>query len=184
MSREKIGKTYANALFQAIDASSNVETANELLEVLKNFSSVWEEERELKSLINNPAIAISEKESLLLDIVKALGTSSEHFINFVKLINENKRVSEINKITESFQVLLDELNSSLSFTVTTASEIDADEKQELKNLIESQVNANKIEITWLVDSRLIGGVQIKQGDKVFDTSIASQIEKVRKALVI
>lgn len=184
MSEEKIGKTYASALFQAVDANNNVSLANNILEVLKNFSSVWENERELKSLINNPVIAIKEKEELLLDILKALGTSSEQVINFVKLLNENKRVSEIAKITESFQVLLDEVNSSLSLSVTTASEIDDAEKEELKNLIQSQVSASKIEITWLVDSKLIGGVQIKQGDKVFDTSIASQIEKVRKALTI
>lgn len=62
--------------------------------------------------------------------------------------------------------------------ITSARELDADQKQKLQQVLKTFVKPNEsILLTTKVDPSIIGGLVVSIGDRYVDMSVASKIKK-------
>jgi F-type H+-transporting ATPase subunit delta len=93
------------------------------------------------------------------------------------LITKNNRISEIPTIAAAYKAKVAQEMGVESGTVCSASELNETEKTEVKALIEKKL-AKKVELTFTVDPKMIGGIEAKVGSFIFEHSIKTHMQKL------
>lgn len=171
-------KKYAKALFEVYD----VELLEEKSLVLSELSSLWSQDQELKSFFSNPAVKYSDKESILTEICTICVKDDNYFLNFLRLLLENKKISLLPEISKEFTSLYQEFKKAMSLDITTAKTVEDEEKQDILNFLRRDVNS-LVSVGWKVNDELIGGFTVKSKDQLLDSSVKGSLEKIKKSLV-
>lgn len=175
----KIARRYAKAIFEAIEPSK-LEAQKESLFAL---ATAWREIDELRIALLNPSFPIEQRQALVKDLGKQIHSTDDTLANLLLLLLENKRTDIIPEISEQFSAMVDALKKALSLEIVSATELSDAEKDALKQKITSKYG-DLAKVEWKVDSELIGGLVIKSGDKLLDSSVKGALEKARAAIVL
>ena len=171
-----VSKTYAQALFElAVEEGKTtdfLEEAVALLEVLRSNA-------EFGQFMNHPKIQKEDK----LEVVKNVFREklSREMLGFLVTIVEKDRYSEIEAILGEVISSIKEYNNIGTAYVTTAIAINEQEKQDSRLLATTRYKT--IECIYDVDKSLIGGMVIKMGDRVVDSSIRTKLDKLQRELL-
>ena len=173
-----VSKTYAQALFElAVEEGKTtdfLEEAVALLEVLRSNA-------EFGQFMNHPKIQKEDK----LEVVKNVFREklSREMLGFLVTIVEKDRYGEIEAIQEDFIASVKEYSNIGTAYVTTAIAINEQEKQDIESRLLATTRYKTIECIYDVDKSLIGGMVIKMGDRVVDSSIRTKLDKLQRELL-
>ena len=173
-----VSKTYAQALFElAVEEGKTtdfLEEAVALLEVLRSNA-------EFGQFMNHPKIQKEDK----LEVVKNVFREklSREMLGFLVTIVEKDRYSEIEAILGEVISSIKEYNNIGTAYVTTAIAINEQEKQDIESRLLAPTRYKTIECIYDVDKSLIGGMVIKMGDRVVDSSIRTKLDKLQRELL-
>lgn len=173
-----ISKTYAQALFElAVEENKSLEVLNEVTELLE----VIRQNKEFERFMNHPKIPKDEK----LQVVKNIFDDrlSKEIVGFLITIIEKDRYSEIQAILFEVIESIKEYNNIGTAYVTTAIALEDKEKNNIENRLLATTKYKTIECNYSVDKSLIGGMVIRMGDKVVDSSIRTKLEKLERELL-
>jgi len=106
---------------------------------------------------------------------------SDHGSNFLKLLLENRRVPVLTEIADHFEALRAEVENSVDAVVTSASPLNAEQKQEITASLKERLG-REVKLTTEIDENLIGGAVIRAGDVVIDGSLRARLEGLANAL--
>jgi F-type H+-transporting ATPase subunit delta len=95
---------------------------------------------------------------------------------------DRKRISFLGGVCEQYQVLLRKLKGNVLAEVTSAIELTDDQRQGIVDRVKAMVGANNVEISAQIDPAIIGGVIIKVGSQVIDSSLRSQLRRIGLSL--
>lgn len=70
----------------------------------------------------------------------------------------------------------------IKLTITTSVELTEEEKAKIEKSFSSKYG--KIKATYHVNDELIGGIMVFDGDKVYDGSIRTQLDKIKERIKI
>ena len=173
-----ISKTYGEALFElAVEENKTdvfVEEIEGILQVLKDNS-------EFGVLMNHPKVQKDEKIAVIENVFK--GRISDELVGFMTLIITKDRYSEIESIMQYFLQEVKVLKGIGTAYVTTAVELRDEQKKAVVDTLLSKTNFKQMEMHYCVDSSLIGGMVIRIGDRVVDSSVKSKLDKLTKNLM-
>jgi len=179
MELNTIAKPYAIAISQIADANKAHKEWRALLEVGAELAN----DSTLAGFLAAPSADKSKKTQVLADLFQtALGrdlSKQEHA--FVQLLLDNGRVNVLPGIFQLFCEAMDENTDAKTFSVTSAKKLTAQEKQQISDDLSGKHNAT-VSIDVEVDETLVGGVVIKEGDKVIDLSIKARLESLGSRL--
>jgi F-type H+-transporting ATPase subunit delta len=99
----------------------------------------------------------------------------------VRLLAENNRIALLPAIAAEFEALKAEAEKRVEVDITTATDIDAAQKQTLAGAIGKRLS-REVEVTWHTDASLIAGAVIRAGDLVIDHSVVDELTQLRHAL--
>lgn len=173
----KTAKRYAKALFDLTEHDQ----LDSVIDGLKEITEIWSNSAELREALTNPTYKTDEQISVAGDVAK-LAKDSVSFVNFVKLLTENKRIGGIAEITDAFSTLVAELREILSLTITSAKEVSEGDKTALLEKVKGEFGSLAT-IYWEIDPGLIGGMIVRAGDKQLDGSVRGNLEKIRTELL-
>jgi F-type H+-transporting ATPase subunit delta len=134
---------------------------------------------ELYALLRNPQLDPGAKSGILGEL---LGDSDELFRNFLRLLTEKGRISEIEEIGREFERLFAEEEGVLNVQLTTAVELSDQDAEGIVKQIES-ASGRTVEATRRVDSELVGGIVLQVGSMRLDASVRGRLERLRQELV-
>lgn len=174
---DKVAKRYAKALFELCEHTR----LDAIRDQLRAFSQVWQSTAELREAVLNPAYPIKERLAAVAAVAGKTGVSDPKAINLISLLAENRRLGALGSIIEIFSGMIDELRRSLALTVTSAFPVSAEEAERVKDSVQT-ASGGLATVAWQVDPSLIGGLRIKIGDRILDTSIRNSLEKIRNEL--
>ena len=159
-------KVYGEALFQ-IAVEEN--RTDEMMEEISAVSKALEENTELQLLMEHPKVIREEKVHLLENCFK--GRVSNDVTGFLPAIFDylTARIKEYKKIGV--------------VTVTSAAELREDQKKKIQEKLLATTGYKALEITWNVDACLIGGLVIRIGDRVVDSSLKYKLEQLTSQLM-
>ena len=173
-----ISKTYDDALFELALEENAVDSLAEEVQMVLN---VLEENEELMKLLRHPKIVKEEKIKIIQDIFK--GRVSDNLTGFLEIIVDKDRYNEIPSIFHFFLDLVKEYKNIGVAYVTTAVELKDAQKEDLKKRLLETTKYETFEMHYQTDASLIGGMVIRIGDRVVDSSIKSKLEEMSRNLM-
>jgi F-type H+-transporting ATPase subunit delta len=174
----KVSKRYARALFELYDSSS-VEGVRDSLSAM---ATIWSTNTELREGLRNPAHPLKERVQALGDIAQRMRAGDKTFANFLTVLLDNGRIGALPGIATSFSAMVDELKRRLSLEITSAFPIEENEKQETVTRIQREFGS-LASVSWNVNPEIIGGLIVKAGDRLLDTSVSGALENLQESLL-
>ena len=112
---------------------------------------------------------------------RALSGADPELVNFLELLIEKGRMTEIFRIRRELEQMWKKENKRIDVTVTSAVELDPAVVAKVGEEIERQTGQT-VELASRVDDEILGGIVLQVGNMVLDASIRSRLEKLRKSV--
>lgn len=178
MSRETIARRYSAALADVVLQSGETETVKTELAA---WTELFYESTDLQTVFSNPAINHSSKENVLEGLISK-AKPSKATANFLRVLLQNGRLTEIGEINERFDAVLQERGGVVSAEITSARDLPETERTEFKANLE-KLTGKKVNINYAVNQDIIGGVVTRIGSTVYDGSVRTKLQNLKEQLV-
>jgi F-type H+-transporting ATPase subunit delta len=169
-------RLYARALFRAAEDAGRVDAVHR---DLGEFADAVVATPELAAFLANPQVEPATKVS----VVGELSEGADAFVhNFLRLVAEKGRASQIPGIRDEFQALVDRAQGRVAVELTTAFELSDEEAASIVAQIEKS-SGRTVEATRNVDPELVGGMILQAGSLRVDASVRGRLQGLRHQLV-
>jgi F-type H+-transporting ATPase subunit delta len=177
MSVQMIARRYGSALADVILERGE---AKEVQHELQQWEEVLQSSPALLEVFRNPTIALDQKRAVLnklLDRTKPRPTTT----NFLKVLLQNQRLTELPEINRKLAGILDERAGMVAATVTTAHPVPDNIQRSLEQRLIT-VTQKKVRLNFEQDSDLIGGLVTRIGSTVYDGSVRNQLQLFKERM--
>jgi F-type H+-transporting ATPase subunit delta len=178
MSSETIARRYARAVFELGKELGNLP---QLTRDLADFSASFEQNDELRMVVQSPLVAEEQREALLKELGQR-ASMSETALSTLRLLAQRRRLSVLPEMVRQLERLADEDAGVLRATVTSATPLDDNYLGKLRAELE-KATGSKVVITHRQDPTLIAGIVTRIGDRVIDGSVKARLESFRESLL-
>ncbi len=168
-------RVYAEALFDVAKEKGKLDSVGE---GLGQFADAVDGNRDLQVFLFSPHFSSAEK---VEGLKRGVSGADPELLNFLELLVEKGRVSELFRIRREFERLWKLENRRIDVTVTSATELDPAVVGKIGEEIERQTG-QKVDLASEVDEEILGGIVLQVGNMVLDASIRSRLEKLRKSV--
>ncbi len=173
-----VSKVYGDALFEAAEEKGQTD---EVYEEAQALSGILSENGELIRLLDHPQIAGEEKLRIVENVFS--GRVSDIMLGFLAAAVEKGRQNDIPAVFAYFSARVKEQKGIGTAQVTTAVALSDDQKAQVEKRLLDTTPYVKFEMQYCVDPSLIGGMVIRIGDRVVDSSIKSRLKDLKKQLL-
>ncbi|MFP4587916.1 MAG: ATP synthase F1 subunit delta [Desulfohalobiaceae bacterium] len=177
MREQIIAKRYARALF-AIGQDKGDEELNKYGQELAALAELLQAYPQLVRIFKNPIIKAQEKKTILAQIMEKgeLGPVVRNFCNFLA---DKERLGSFLAIQEYYQTLLDQKEGILRGKLITAIELTKARQDKTTKDLEERLQ-QKLVLHYETNQKILGGVVLEVGDKVYDASLRAQLDRLKE----
>ncbi len=176
-SGDLISDRYASALY---DLAAEKKIVDLVLEDLAFLQKCTQENKDLKLLAKSPLITSSDKLNIFEKILSKRKT--DNLTNtFLKVISRNKRFAKLSSIISQFMNINSQKRGDVLADVTSADELSDNQKNGIRDQLK-QTLGKKLSLNFNVDKKIIGGLIVKVGSKMVDSSLVTKINKLKIAM--
>ncbi len=165
-----IAARYAGALFEIADERHALDETARDLETLKQLLA---SSAELRAALRNPLFDAAQQGRAITEIARSAGVSPV-ILSFLGVLAKNRRLFALDAIADAFLADLARRRGEMSVDVTSAQPLSADQSARLTEKL-NQTLAAKVRINAKVDPGLLGGLVVKIGSKLIDSSIRTKL---------
>jgi len=108
--------------------------------------------------------------------------AAEHAIRFICLMAEKRCLKYIDLVLQKIESILNKKNGILDLTIETASSMESDFTEELRQKIREVTGAADVKIKTGVRPELLGGCLLRMEGFYVDASLKGQVDKMTKEL--
>ena len=185
MTQGSIATRYAKALYEEAKAHSVDEDIYEYFGMLLISMKT---EQELQEALINPRIPADKKFQLLMmasgyDSTKAEGNAPSLYARFIRLVLDHKREMFMRLIIYVYRDMFREDRQIDRVVIETAEGIDDKTQEHLIEAIKGHTG-RKVECELKVNPRIIGGFRLRIGDRRYDCSYKTKLDKIREKLCL
>ena len=173
-----MARRYATALADVVIARGE---AREVSEELSTWEQMMQTNGQLMQVFSNPTVPYDQKRKVLLELIartKVRPTTA----NFLLVLLQNQRLSELSEVNQRFALVLDERSGLVSADVTTAREVPAGAQEALRSRLAS-MTGKKVRLSFKTDEDLIGGIVTRIGSTIYDGSVRNQLDQAKAKLI-
>jgi F-type H+-transporting ATPase subunit delta len=176
--RARLARIYAEALLAAASRDGQAETVGDELAVL--VRDVLGGHPKIGEFFASRALSRKAK-TPILQAAFASGTS-DLVRHFVGVLNQNGRLDLLRAVSAAYQSLRDETAGRVRVRVTSAVPLSDAQTGELKQTLADRLKAEPI-LDTRTDPDLLGGLVVRVGDRVYDTSVRTRLHNLRNHLM-
>ena len=172
-----IAARYAKAVFELAKedkAVAKVETDLDALEAALADSA------DFRALISSPVYSRDEQAGAIAALAKKMGLSTI-VSNVLALMSNKRRLYILPQLVQALRAAIAEDKGEITAEVTSAKALTNTQADKLAKALASSVGKS-VKISATVDEKLIGGLVVKMGSKMIDTSIASKLNSLQNAM--
>ena len=170
-----IARPYAEAVFALAKEDGTLDQWSEMLDFIASLM----QDGTMQRLVNEPAQVKSQISELIIGIGGDKLTQEEQ--NLVRLLAENGRLQMASEIARRYESLKNRERGVLDVDVATAFPLDEAQQQSIAAVLKNKLG-REVRITSSEEPALIGGVVIRAGDLVIDSSVQGQLTKLANEL--
>jgi F-type H+-transporting ATPase subunit delta len=165
-----IARPYVAAAFEFASAKNDLPAWENMLQSAAQLV----ENKELKSLLQNPSISSYQIADLLAELLAPLDAGKS---NFIQLLAENDRLSVLPEIALLFKAARKEKEKSVTAHVSSAVALSKDYQEKLIKALTKRLQ-RKVDLQCEVTPDLLGGVIVRAGDLVIDGSVSGKLTRL------
>lgn len=170
-------RRYALAFYELSKENNELEKAETEVNAIKNLIK---SHSEFRNMIASPTI---DK----IDQINALKQLSEKFSftktfkNFLEFIASKRRLFFLNEILNNFLNLTSLKRGEVKVKLISSKELNSEEIEKIKKDLENDYGS-KLNINYIYDPKLLGGLVVQIGSIMIDTSIKSKLQKYKQIM--
>ena len=173
-----VAGTYGEALFSLACEENKVDA---LYDEVLALEKILEQNPDLTVLMNHPKVTKEEKQKVIEEVFA--GRASGELTGFLNLLLQKDRYSQLPAILKYFEARVKEHKGIGVAYITSATELSDTCKKDIEAKLLSTTSYNSMEMHYSVDKSLIGGLVIRIGDRVVDSSIKTKLEDLKRVLI-
>lgn len=177
MKKVKGIKKYAKQFLSAVDL-------NEIPKGIEQMSLIAthiEQDKYFRNFMISPAFTEKEREDFISDIADKL-KMSEKIKKYLVYLSGEGVMGQITDIIKHIVSLYLDMKKRAKAIVITPTQISKDDEERLKDSLKHIIN-KEIDLDFIIDPSLLGGVRIKVGSTMYDSSINGQLGLLRDRLL-
>jgi F-type H+-transporting ATPase subunit delta len=169
---------YANALFElALDAKS----VDAVKADLEKFESLVASSADLTRLVRSPVFGAGEQTQALAAVLARFGISGLT-ANFLQTVASNRRLFAIGEMIKAFRAQVARWKGEISAEITAAEPLSDRHLDALKSALKSVTGGKSIDLKIKIDPAIIGGLVVKLGSRMVDTSLRTKLGAIKHAM--
>jgi F-type H+-transporting ATPase subunit delta len=169
---------YANALFELADTARSLD---QVAQDLTTFRTMAGASPDLARLLASPVIGRALQGKALLAVLDAAGITGLTR-NFIGAVAANGRARELVAMATAFLAELASRRGETTATVTSAVPLSPQQVQQLSDSLRTVLGGAKVSIDARVEPEILGGLVVKVGSRLFDSSIRSKLQRLQLAM--
>jgi len=174
---KSVSLQYANALADIALAQGAAEAVTQ---ELTGFGALYAESAELRNFLSSPAVTREAKHRVVEKLLARVG-GSKILRNFLLVVIDHQRALFLPEIVAAFQQVMRQRQGITEAQVSSAVELNAPQKAEMKSTLE-RLTGKRVEATFSLEPELLGGAVVRVGDTVYDGSLRSRLNELRARL--
>jgi len=168
---------YATAVFELAAEERGIDS---LAGELAQLKALLSDSPELNRLVRSPLFS-REDQAKGMEGVLAKAGASPLTRKLVLLLAQKRRLFALADVIRAFEQILAKHRGEVAAEVTSARALSADEAADLKRLLKDKLGREpKLELH--VDANLLGGLKLKVGSRMIDSSLRSKLDGLRAAM--
>lgn len=172
-----VSKVYGDALFE-LALEKNM--LDEVWSETKVLADVWNSDNGLAAMMMHPRVDKDEKINFIKNVFG--GRASDVIIGFLAILVEKGRTSELLSVLDYYSDRVREYKNIGVADVTSAVELTTEQKKEVEERLLEVTKYVSFQMNYSVDAGLIGGMVIRIGDRVLDSSIRNKLNSMSREL--
>ena len=172
-----IAARYAKAVFELAKEDKAVAKVEADLDALE---AALADSADFRALISSPVYSRDEQAGAIAALAKKMGLSAI-VSNVLALMSNKRRLYILPQMVQALRAAIAEDKGEITAEVTSAKALTKTQADKLAKALASSVGKS-VKISATVDEKLIGGLVVKMGSKMIDTSIASKLNSLQNAM--
>lgn len=172
-----VANRYASALADVVGRTADYRA---VLGELEDFVAAYRQSAELREFFETPAVTVAEKTRVLGAILARLSASTLT-ASFLRVLVVNYRMGQIEEVVQAFRKISNTRLGIVEVKIFSADSLSAAERAALQARFR-ELTRHEVELKFLLDGKLLGGILAQIGSTVYDGSIRGQLERIGQHL--
>ena len=172
-----LARRYATALFELAESRKMLD---EVADDLARLRAMMEESADLRRLISSPVISREDQAGAMTALADAAGMSGLTR-NFFGLVAINRRLFALGHMIDAYLALLAQSRGEVTAQITSAGKLTQKHLDAIVDALKMAVGS-EIAIDARVDPSLLGGLVVKVGSKMIDSSLRTKLQRLELAM--
>jgi len=168
---------YASALLDLADEQKALDQVSGDLQTLRSMIG---ESEDLRRLLGSPVITRDEQRRAMTALMEKAGIG-QLTQRFVLVVANNHRLFALPAMIEGYLAELARRRGEITAAVTSARSLSDAQQAALLDALRSAVGS-KVQLDLKVDPALIGGLVVKVGSRMIDSSLRSKLQRLQLAM--
>ena len=173
-----VSKVYGDALYEEA-MEKNV--LSDWFDEVQALEVIFRENSDLVQFLNHPQIIKEEKIKVMENVFS--GRISDGLMGFLVIVIEKGRQNDILPICDYFIERVKEYKKIGIVKVTSAVSLSDEQKARIEKRVLETTAYVSLETSYTVDPSLLGGLVIRIGDRVEDSSVKTHLEELKRDLL-
>jgi F-type H+-transporting ATPase subunit delta len=173
----RIARTYAEALLAVAEKKGQADEIGEELQSL--YHDVLEKSPGVDGFFDSPALSREKKDAALAKMFD--GTASPLFADFLRVLNRKDRLGLVKLIAIAYRTLREQGANRVRVLVEVAAPLSDAQKDDVAATLAAALGKTPVVVVQPTPE-LIGGMIVRVGDRVFDTSVRTKLQRLRNQL--
>ncbi|MGC6529975.1 MAG: F0F1 ATP synthase subunit delta [Candidatus Puniceispirillaceae bacterium] len=169
---------YAGALY---DLASESKSVDAVLGDLEKLTALMSENEDLARLVTSPVLSRAQQMNAMTAILEKAGADTLT-VKFIGAVADNGRLFALAKISQNFVELVAKKRGQISAEVVSAVALDKERQKLVEQSVAKLAGSDKLSLSMRVDPSLIGGLVVRIGSRMIDTSIKTKLNRLEAAM--
>ena len=177
MKRKQAVKRYAKMFFHTVGGDAVPKALDELTAV----NAVMQKSNEFRGLLGNPLFTKEEREKVMKQVSSRMNLS-DSTVRFILFLAEQMVIPSFPELIQLLTAMYLEKKKRAKAVVVTPIDTNRKYDEALKASLR-KLTGKEVDIEYVVDPSLLGGVTVKVGSTMYDSSIKGQLRLLKDDLI-
>ncbi|KUP91226.1 F0F1 ATP synthase subunit delta [Tritonibacter horizontis] len=172
-----IADRYATAIF---DIAAESTSLDQLETSINDLAAALADSEDLRVVISSPLISRDEQAAAITAVATKMGMD-EVLRNALSVMAAKRRLFVVPALINALRTRLSEARGEVTADVVSAKALTKTQSEKLAKTLATRVGKT-VKINATVDESIIGGLVVKVGSKMIDSSIRSKLDSLQNAM--
>jgi F-type H+-transporting ATPase subunit delta len=169
-----LARRYAAACYEVARERVSVDPVGAELERARDILG----DARVRAVMANPRVSLKERSAVLEGLLEGMSAPAR---NLVRLLVAHGRFGIVSDVVAEYQAMVDAASGVVRIVVRSAVPLNRAAERRIEGVLAVRL-AHPVRLETVHDPALIGGLEIRMGDRVIDDSVRSHLQQLQAAM--